>query len=290
MLPLLFCGFPVLIAVRIGPDLPYLPYFVALTFWTLFGAIFHWRHGNLLFPCLQWIYELVAILTNGLPFLLHMRMARPETARGQSEPVTVPIRDWITALETVLPEHVLAVCDSHYLLNASIKLLDESQRVKYLLAATSTKCPYIELLADVVSRPGEWAGMYNTLTHQSLVYHWSSDSHRGKKASLSNAYERKAKMQKVDVVPLSDDYASMLGRADNFNQRLCDCTWPFKKGGRSYPDDNGFQSNFSFSAILQNVFNVWMNATNALDKDCDFATHCRMLADEIYSHSLTLND
>ena len=78
-----------------------------------------------------------------------------------------------------------------------------------------------------ITRAGEWCGMHNPITCDSIVYHWCSNNDIGKKWVLSNSCEKRVD-RSIDSTPqLSPLYKVTFSECDKYNLQLVKCTWLF---------------------------------------------------------------
>lgn len=210
-----------------------------------------------------WMYELVACLPNGKPFLLHFDMWKADKVRGGSQPVVDIVKKWLIVLMGLSGGHpigssvTVGVTDSYYFSADSIAALFYNQKfisnIKFLIAATEGKYKYCVLLKNRVQTKGEWKALYNSKQKLTFVHYW--DPLHNRKYVLSNAFIMKNKKQKKGEIPVSDHYSATFGRADNFNTNLVQKTWPFKHGGKGAFGEAGTEHDFAMSSVLQNTFN-----------------------------------
>lgn len=177
-----------------------------------------------------WQYELVSILGNGAPYLLHLKTWMANKARGESMSVATIVKEWLWVLNHCGDQRAITigVADSYYFSAASITaIFDEelSQHVKFLIATTEGKYSYCDILKTHVHTKGSWKALYNPTKKMSFVHYY--DPQHDRKYVLSNAFQLLSRTpQSKEVVPVSDEYGSLYGMADNFNSNLVNKTWP----------------------------------------------------------------
>ena len=108
----------------------------------------------------MWMYQLVAQLGNGLPFLIHMRMMTHETVRGERAPVHEVVRarkDIIVSFS----RRCISVFDSYYFSADSVNVLEEplasgrQSGLRFIGAVTPTKFPLCDTFQGRVTFPGQ---------------------------------------------------------------------------------------------------------------------------------------
>ena len=73
-----------------------------------------------------WFYQLVACLSNGLPYQLRMMMITAGKSRDETSPVDEVVRVWKTAIDSFGMPCIL-VFDKYYFSTGSIKVLTERE-------------------------------------------------------------------------------------------------------------------------------------------------------------------
>lgn len=149
-----------------------------------------------------WNYELCAPLPHGGQFLLHTRMSHG----GETVHVSEIVKKWTDIINQYDRNNTLLTFDSYYMDNSSRKVLADSG-VKYVASFSSSRFKaFTDIMTHQVANPGEWTGLYNPETSESVIYHWSNDRNIGKKWVMSNACQKNVKGQNTTSIPLFDLY------------------------------------------------------------------------------------
>ena len=87
-----------------------------------------------------WIYQLVATLGYGLPFMVHMRMMAVQPSLGESAPIHNAVKNWKMVIDKCL-----LVFDSYYASASSIRILTALDKASESFGASQSKtvCRFI---------------------------------------------------------------------------------------------------------------------------------------------------
>ena len=146
-----------------------------------------------------WFYQLASILSNGLSYLLHLRMHDiSQLEEGGSLPI---VRVVETCCQHVLngpnvdkDVDTLLVFDSFYHSNATRDYLNQ-HKVKYIGALHPNRFKVqCDILRRKVRKVGDCAGIYNKVTGEIIMQYYAKAQHSQKEAKIrtatSNAYQR----------------------------------------------------------------------------------------------------
>ncbi len=232
-----------------------------------------------------WFYELCMPLCNGKSYLLYMKLHSTDKTYGQTIPVISVVQDWADVVKAKGKPKTLLVFYSYYLDTAGRSYLDR-RNVNYVGAITKERFPVIfDKVKDNIQRPGDWCGIHNDTTGESVVYCWDQDTNIGKKLVISNAMKKIESRRSSLIVPIIDLYKVTFKACDVFNKSLHDRTWPHRHGGANIPGDRGLQHNFALSCILQNVYNCYCDVRNIDMTLFDFETFCVELSDALFEYA-----
>lgn len=235
-----------------------------------------------------WFYELCSPLSYGGSYLLWTKLHHCDPSIAQSIPTSQVVKSWSDVVKKLGQPETILTMDSYYLDRAGKKILADSG-VKYIAAITKSRFePFFNVTEPKINKPGQWTGLHNRLTSETVVLHWSNDSNVGKKMVFTNIMKILKGRVRKEMVPVYDLYKLTFKACDIFNKNLCDCTWPHKKGGRNCPGDLGVHHDFVLSATLQNVFNCYSELCRRHVEDLDFRQLCVELADELFQYSSTI--
>lgn len=232
-----------------------------------------------------WFYEMCMPLRNGKSYLLYMKLHSTDKAYGETIPVMTIVQDWANIVKSKGKPNTLLVFDSYYLDGAGRKHLHD-ENVKYVGAITKERFGALfDKVKDKIQRPGDWYGLHNPQSKESVVYCWDQDINIGKKLVISNAMKLTDSLRSSMIVPIIDLYKITFKACDVYNKNLHDRTWPHRHGGRKRSGDFGLIHNFALSCILQNVFNSYCEICDIDMSTLDFETFCIELSDSIYESS-----
>ncbi len=216
-----------------------------------------------------------------------MHKANPNI--GESIPVMRVVKSWADVVKRLGNPRTVLVMDSYYLDGAGRSYLRENN-VQYVAAITKERFPAVfDLVKEKVTKPGEWNGVHNDETSETVIHYWDTDETIGKKLVISNAFERRFERGSKTIIPVYDLYKITFKSCDVFNKALHDRTWPHKHGGKNIPGDIGQQHNFIFSSILQNVYNCFLDVNLVDANNYDFKQMCLELSDALYSDNRVLS-
>ena len=174
------------------------------------------------------------------------------------------------------------MADSYYLDHAGRALLQE-KGVNFMCSVSGDRFHSLrDMVSDQVTKPGEWAGLWNDESNEAFFFVWDKNQNVGKKCVLTNAFRCKAKRTAKAIVPVWDHYKVSFNLCDQFNRDLHDCTWPHRHVGGSRLGDLASVHDFIFSSILQNVQNAWLDKQGFSSENFTFQDICTRLADELY--------
>lgn len=235
-----------------------------------------------------WFYQLCVPLLNGSSFLLWFRMHHSNSFYGINIPVSDVVKSWANIVQTTGEPNTILTMDSYYLDSAGRSFLRESG-VKYIAAITKERFGRLfEILSPKCEKPGDWGGIHNADTKETVVLNWSMDQKVGKKMVMSNAFKKQRRSNLNNIVPVYDVYKITFSACDRFNRGLHDRRWPHKHGGRNTPGDSGAQHDFSLACILQNTFNAFLEIRLRPWGELDFCELACDLADQIFVYAATL--
>lgn len=227
-----------------------------------------------------WFYELCVPLKYGGQFLLHTHLH----PGGETLHVSEVVKMWIKVLKKYPDDSTLITMDSYYLDNTAKAVLDASN-VKYLATFSSGTFSTVEnYLKGKVHRPGDWYGVYNKNTNDSIVYNWFDDDKLGKRWVMSNACELQRGTSINAICPLVGLYNVTFNVCDEYNLALLDRSWPHRKGGHNRFGEKGMIHNFFLTCILMNTFNAFFQTQKINYSNFDFKAQCLKLSDELCTH------
>lgn len=252
-----------------------------------------------------WFYELAISLSCGLAFMVDLRMKYCK--RGIEHVDTIVMR-WVEAMaqfSEVRPKGcpMMLAFDMYYLSGGTREYLAREETRKDVVVTASCKSSMFRAAEDklkqamaretkIVTQPGDWWGIYNPETQESLFRVYDTDKGVGEKLNYSTMIREVPRRNAVDTENRYirggyDYYKQMFDVCDKFNRNLHDKTWPFKCGGRNARGDEHHQHNFAISCVLQNTFALFIDINDIMRADRkDFKGYCLELADEIYALSL----
>ncbi len=233
-----------------------------------------------------WFYELCAPLYYGGQYLLFTKLHRND----QYTPVSAIVEIWANIIKSFPEAKTLLTMDSYYLDNQSKRVLDGCG-IPYIAAFTSNRFQGItKEMSKKVTNPGEWFGIHNATTSNSVVYHWSREEGVGKKWVMSNAPTKTRSRTIGNLVPLFDLYKVTFSCCDHFNKSLHGTTWPFRKGGYQRSGGQSAEYNFLLTCILHNTFNCFFEITKRPHSELDFLLCCLSLSDQLFEHAIKCNN
>jgi len=232
-----------------------------------------------------WFYELCGAIDRYKSYLLDLKLWQVRKEWGQTEHVADVIGDWCEVIAELSHEKLPVLCfDSHYMSAAARQLLID-YGFRYIGAASIDR--FVELQHKVrfdVTKPGQWAGLWNEETKELYVLCWDRDSNIGKKQVVTSAMKRTGGyIQPKQLIPAYDLYKVLFSACDHFNKDLSGHTWQMKHGGNGMLGELGAEDDFVFSSLLQNVINADHEINNKDGATPDFHEFCFELADQLYN-------
>lgn len=242
-------------------------------------------------------FELVVILDNGDPFLVHAKLSNSSaSSNGDSIPVNAVVEEWAKVaqffVEMKRSQAPILVFDSYYTDNEGRKILNENN-VKFIGAIVPSRFTNLmDNLAeygDMVEKPGQTASIFKEETNEIFVHHWDIMSDIGKKYVISNAFDRvPATSANPGVVPVYDQYKNLFNACDKFNRNLHERKYCHRTGGNTRTGDNGQTFKFIMACILQNTFNAYKSTLTDATGDITFRDMCQLLSSFLVGHSLNI--
>lgn len=251
-----------------------------------------------------WNYQLCTMLGCGLPFLLDL-FQKLCTEENVEHVVNIVMR-WCEILFQYFPSRAfptLLAFDMYYMSSATRAYVSRAEtRDKVVVVASckqgmfkhaETKLKDVMVATErIVTKPGEWCGIYNPDTQESLTKVFDTLKGVGVKLNYSTALVEQARKGLTDTEALYlkgayDYYKLTFSACDDFNTGLCGKKWPHKSGGNHVRGDEHHQHTFLMSCLLQNTIAAFtdINGIEEADRQ-DFKTFCIELGDEIYAESL----
>ena len=232
-----------------------------------------------------WHYELTARLSNGMPFLVYLKTHKSDSLIGSCVAVSKIVEDWMKVIKKKGWPDTFLVADSYYLDNTGRAILLKSG-VNFICAIQKNRFQRLTEMAEhKVRKPGECSIFWNENSKETLVHVWDCNSDIGKKYLLCSCLEKTKKKQKKHLVPGYDEYKVCLSLCDQFNRKLHDKVWPFRRGGGKKFGDFGNIHDFNFGSVIQNVFSMFLAVNNIPSGMFEFREFCLDLSDEIYRYS-----
>lgn len=192
------------------------------------------------------------------------------------------MKEWGSIIKKKGHQHTILVADCYYLDGAGRQALKEMQ-VSFICSVASNRFhELVELVREKVTKPGEWAGQWNSQTSELFVHAWDTAEAIGKKYVLSSAFTQQQKRSSPYLIPAYDDYKVMFSLCDQFNRGLHDHTWPHRHGGGTRPGDLTCLFDFQFSCALQNAWNAYQCVHGHSEF---FMTFCEELAKEMFTNA-----
>ena len=116
-----------------------------------------------------------------------------------------------------------------------------------------------------VDKTGEWRGIYNDNTGETLIYHFDPQKGVGKKYNLGWEFPRSEDKIKIrdalnsGEIQVYDFYKCIFSVFDQYNKGLHDGAWPFKRGGGAVGNtgDHGSYHDFIMACILKNTYSAY---------------------------------
>jgi len=231
-----------------------------------------------------WFYELCGAITTCKSYLLDLKLWSVRKEWGQTEHVADVIKDWCEVIAELSHKKLPVLCfDSHYMSAAARRHLIE-YGFCYFGAASSDR--FTDLQHKVrfdVTKPGQWAGLWNEETKELYVLCWDRDSNIGKKQVVTSAMKRMGGyVQPKQLIPAYDLYKVLFSACDHFNKDLSGHTWPMKHGGKGTVGDLGAEDDFAFASLLQNVHDADHEINKREGEALDFYEFFFELADQLY--------
>ena len=247
-----------------------------------------------------WFYELCAMFSNGLPYMLQLLM---HNSTKESVKVVDIVKGWIAIVKEVgsdfVPEGELPnpktylACDSYYVATESRSALVESG-INFCASVQKDRfANEVKMIHPPghVPKTGEWRGMYNPRTDERFVYHYDTQKGVGIKYNLSKGFERCLVLNTIkqhsNRIPCYDNYKTFFEACDHFNRNLHDRYFPHKRGGFGRSGEDGEHNDFIMACVLQNTFNAYHHINNANVGSITFKQMCDNLSDDIFIHSMS---
>jgi hypothetical protein len=197
-------------------------------------------------------------LESGLPFLLYAKLQDSVPALSIKNPPSSIVKQWSDIIQEHGRRQTILVFDSLYMDATSYSILTESGTC-FMAAVSGERFPEAKsMVHDLVTKPGEFAGVHRAESDDLFMYVWDTNTDIGKKYVFSNAFIRYAGRTIQSQYPVYDLYNLTFKTCDTFNRNLHDRTWPHRNGGGGRSGEKKRMHDFFFSALLQNVFNVWV--------------------------------
>lgn len=197
--------------------------------------------------------------------------------------------EWSNVIKSKGSKETILVADSYYLDTTGKKVLTD-MKIAYLCSIQKSRFKeYIDMVKPKVTMPGEWSGIHNPNTKETLVYSWDDNTDIGKKYVISNAFTFKRERGSPTIIPLYDLYKLTFSVCDNFNRALHDRTWPHRHGGGTKMGALASLNDFYFSSILQNVLNSWFSLNPKYGVNYNFKETSIELADELYGYAVSID-
>lgn len=243
-----------------------------------------------------WFFELVAILNNGDPYMVHTMMSTSNPSTGDTVPVNAVVKEWASVVnyfvETKNSIPPILTFDSYYTDGEGRKFLNE-KNVKFIGAVNTARFRnLVDQLAEHgahVDKPGQTASIYNPNSNEIFVHHWDLDHNVGKKYVLSNAFNPvPATRSNAGIVPAYDQYKVMFNGCDKYNRNFNHRKYCHRAGGGGRSGENGHTFKFLMACILQNTFNAFRSAHDDTSLNLTFRQMCHILSRFLIRHSSTL--
>ena len=242
----------------------------------------------------HWFYELCIKLSNGLSFLLHFRAHLSDPHRHITIKTSEIVEKWTTIATTIGGENfnpdAITAFDSYYL-DTSGRIFCNDKSKNFIAGIQKSRFSSIcDHLSGLVHEKKEIAAAYNEKTNEVLVKYWDPE-HPQPKFVLSNAFKLKKVTPKGKrrvrevTIPVYSEYAQMFNLCDRFNRNLHERTWPHKTGGKARKGEHGQYHNFAFSAVLQNIFNLYHDVNGEDHTLISFKDFFCNLADDIVRYA-----
>ena len=135
-----------------------------------------------------------------------------------------------------------------------------------------------------VKNVGKTSYLHNNQSQETIVLHWSVNSHIGKTMTYSTCFKVEKGKQPPNTIPIFDHYNAGFSRCDRFNQQMHGKTWPFKCGGFNRHGMEGNSMNYWFTTALVNGWNAHAATRPAGTPQQNFRDYCRDLAIELCQH------
>ena len=224
------------------------------------------------------IYTACIMIDKKSPFLVYLKCNRNWSKVGESTPVSEIALDWRNIILTKSKTTILAF-DSKYC-DAITRTQLQRSNITYV---ASCKAGWFNKLVNkldhLITKPGDFAVMYNSNTKESFTSCWEMNENLGKKYCLAHGFKLVDISNKQFIIPAYDVYKISFNIVDKFNRNLNDRTWPHRTQGGNVGGDELALTDFIFSSILQNVFCVWNYLNSKKDEHIKFKDLCVELSD-----------
>ena len=122
--------------------------------------------------------------------LLSSKAHNADKERGQSIKTAEVMDEWFDYMLEKNPNGVV-VMDSYYLSKAGRKSAND-KKINIIAAVNPTRMKKLHQYVSLrVREVGQFCAAFNTTTNEAVVFHWSHDTHIGKKMVFSNCFELK---------------------------------------------------------------------------------------------------
>lgn len=233
-----------------------------------------------------WIYELCAVLSSGLPLLVHFKTHTHLKKLGEKIPTITVMNLWADVIVKKGGHETMLVSDSYYLSREGLKSL-QNRGINFVCSVQKQRfLAYVDFVKKFVRTPGDISIAYSQTENLTFAYHWDHDPNVGKKYCLTNAVTRTQGKPRTKILPVYDGYKLIFSVCDEFNRRFHDRTWPHRASGGGKPGEPAARMDFYFSSILQNTLNIWIDLKEKRE-DTPFEDFCLKLADELFQRSAT---
>jgi hypothetical protein len=245
-----------------------------------------------------WFYQLCAIFSNGLPYLLKLSM---HDSTKEHVPVASIVKGWIDVVKSIgqdsvpvgqLPNPKCFLSADSYYMAADSRALAMEAGIKFSFSCKPDRFKNEVKMVHPpghIDKTGEWKGIYNEGTGELFVYHYDTQKGVGIKYNYSKGFIHSMDKAKIKLhanrIPGYDNYKTFFEACDNFNRALHDRYFPHKRGGNGVSGEDGEHNDFIIACVLQNTFNSYHHINDLNPKDTTFQAMCDELSDDIFQHS-----
>jgi hypothetical protein len=236
-----------------------------------------------------WFYQLCVSLHQERSYLLWTKLHHSNKIIGQNVPVSSVVQSWAGVVRRLGSPHTLLVFDSYYLDSTGKDILNATG-VKYIGAMQAKRfTKFSSVLTPKVDKAGEYAGLHNPRTSETVLLYQSPDTRIGKKFVMTNAFQKVNQKHHGHTMPIYDHYNRAFSYCDRFNKALYNRSWPFRRGGRNRSGHLGTVHDYFLSCILQNTFNFIHEIKMIPHQYFHFQNMCFELSDNLYQYAIRLN-